>query len=106
MGIRSCREKEHQNQQRDNNGERGEYDQGVPVCVIVDLHHDEHHRQPQRCGDELFERKIVRIAKSLLGHDCRRAENHRHAESDENQRYEKEDAIRFQFLCHVTSASE
>ena len=93
--IRRCRQEKDQNQEGDDNCERGKDDHRMPVGMVVDFHDDEHDRQPKRRRDELFEGEIIRVAESLLRDDCRRTEHHGHAEPNEDQRYEKEDAIRF-----------
>ena len=95
MRVRRRRQEKDADKQRDDNRERGEDDHRMTIFVIVDLHHDKHDRQPERCRNQLLEREIVRVSESFFRNDGGGAEHHRDPESDENQRHQEEHPIGF-----------
>ena len=62
MRVRRSREKKDQNKQGHHDCQGGEDNGGMTILVVVHLHHDEHHGQADRREDQLFERKVVRVA--------------------------------------------
>jgi len=55
MGIRRRRQKEDEDHQCHDDCQAGKHNRGMAVSVIVDLHHDKHHRKAEQGEDHLFE---------------------------------------------------
>ena len=93
MRVGRRRQKKHKNEQRHDQRQHRKDDRRARVEVIVHLHDDEHHRQSQHGGDQLFECEIIRVSEFLLRHDRRRTEHHRNTKTHESQRDEEEESI-------------
>src|SRR4030095_2742708 len=59
MSIRRGCQKEDKHEQCHHNCEAGEDNSRMAVRMIVDLHHDEHYRQPKRRKEQLLESKEI-----------------------------------------------